>query len=128
MDTKDMAESSAKAAGEYAAGTAQHVADFCVDNPLVLIGAGVAIGAIAGAMLPATEMENKLMGEASDQVKQQAEHLAAAQVEKVERVGEEIIDRASESAVREFAGDDDLSELPPSDTNSPREQGNIAAP
>ena len=116
MQTTEVAASSAKAAGEYASDTAQRVADFCVENPLVLIGAGMALGAIAGALLPATEMENELMGEASDQVKQQAEHLATAQVEKVEKVGEQILDSATESAAREFAPDA-ASELTPDDVD-----------
>jgi ElaB/YqjD/DUF883 family membrane-anchored ribosome-binding protein len=106
MQTRDMATDSAKAVSEYATGSAQRIADFCADNPLVLIGAGLALGAIAGAILPVTEMENELMGETSDQLKQQAEHIAASQVDKVERVGEQIIDHASESAAREFGAGD----------------------
>lgn len=36
------------------------------DNPLVLGAIGIAVGALLGAALPTTEPENRLMGEASD--------------------------------------------------------------
>ena len=127
MQTTDMANSSAKAARDYAADTAQSIADFCVENPLVIIGAGVALGAIAGAVLPMTEMEDDLMGETSDQLKQQAEQMVASQVEKVERVGEQIVDHATESAAREFAPDDVDAQI--QDTGRPlSDRGDVAMP
>jgi hypothetical protein len=90
---------------------------------LVLIGAGVALGAIAGSILPSTRAEDELMGKTSDELKQQAEHLVAAQVEKAERVGEQVVDRAVETAEQEFAGEQDDVEGRPSDIS-----GNMAAP
>lgn len=42
------------------------------DNPLVLGAIGIAVGALLGAALPTTESENRLMGEASDELADKA--------------------------------------------------------
>jgi hypothetical protein len=127
MQAKEMARTSAEAVGDYATGTAQRVTDFCVENPLVLIGAGIALGAIAGAVLPTTEVENELMGETSDEIKQQAEHVAAAQVEKVQRVGEQVVNHIVESATQEFSPDDVGAEIE-SGRPDTTQSGNTAVP
>lgn len=50
--------------------------DFCKEQPLVVAGLGLALGAALGAMLPATRMEDELVGDASDQVKRRASGMA----------------------------------------------------
>jgi len=42
------------------------------DNPLALGAIGIAVGALLGAALPSTESENRLMGEASDDLADKA--------------------------------------------------------
>lgn len=46
------------------------------DNPLVLGAIGVAAGALLATVLPTTEPENRLMGEASDQLAEKARQVA----------------------------------------------------
>jgi len=46
------------------------------EQPLVLAGMGLAVGAAIGAALPETEMEDRLMGEASDELKNRARDVA----------------------------------------------------
>jgi Protein of unknown function (DUF3618) len=62
-----------------ATGTGRALADFCREQPLVVAGIGIALGAAIGALLPATETEDRLMGQASDAAKQQAKDMAVAQ-------------------------------------------------
>jgi|RhiMetdeSRZDD1v2_1073273.scaffolds.fasta_scaffold83944_4 uncharacterized protein DUF3618 len=73
------------------------MANFLQEQPLVLAGAGLAIGAALGAMFPATRVENELMGEASDAIKRRAKEVAEEQIEK----GKELAGRALDEAKQE---------------------------
>lgn len=69
------------------------------EEPLVLAGVGLAIGAAIGGTLPSTETENRAFGEASDQVKDNAAYFADEQYQKGKRVvagavGEAVQDAA----------------------------------
>jgi len=68
------------------------------DQPPVLGALGLALGAALGAALPDTEAEDRLMGEASDALKEQAGEAAAAGYEKVKAVAEAVVDRTSAEA------------------------------
>jgi hypothetical protein len=73
------------------AATSRDVFDFCRDQPLVLAGIGLALGAAMGAVFPSTETERHLMGEASNDFKEQTRALAA-----------ENYERSREAVVGEF--------------------------
>jgi uncharacterized protein DUF3618 len=65
----DASVAAADAGGRIRAGASAAGGSFLAlvrDQPLVLAGIGVALGALLGAALPATETENRLMGGASD--------------------------------------------------------------
>ena len=49
---------------------------FCKEQPLILAGLGLALGAALGAAFPATRTEDELVGDASDDVKRRAASLA----------------------------------------------------
>jgi hypothetical protein len=69
----------------FASGTAstgRDVFDFARDQPLVLAGLGLAFGAAVGAAFRSTEVERQLMGEASDDLKERTQALAAENYEK----------------------------------------------
>jgi ElaB/YqjD/DUF883 family membrane-anchored ribosome-binding protein len=83
-----------KALAKSAAAAGQNIFDFCREQPLVMAGLGIALGAAIGAALPPTEAENRLMGEASDEVKKQARALAQEQYEKSKSSAEAILDQA----------------------------------
>jgi hypothetical protein len=70
-----------KTAGRRTLQSGSALVDFCREQPLVLAGMGIVMGAIIGALLPATDTEDQLMGEASDRAKQHARDLASRQVE-----------------------------------------------
>jgi len=65
------------------------------DNPMALGAIGIAVGALLGAMLPATRKEDELMGGASDRVTDKARHLARSGRDKATQAGHEITDPSS---------------------------------
>jgi hypothetical protein len=83
---------------ETATAGGRNMMDFLKDQPLVLAGVGLALGALLGASLPGTEAEDRLMGEASDATKSEAKEFAEQQADRGKAVGQEALSAAS----REF--------------------------
>jgi hypothetical protein len=67
----------------------------------VLAGIGLAVGAAIGALLPRTQAEDQLMGDVSDELKEQTREFAGEQVQKVKNVGERAYDAAQQEAERQ---------------------------
>jgi hypothetical protein len=78
--------------------------DFVSEQPVVVVGLGLAIGAAIGAASPSTETEDRLMGESSDALKKEAADLAKEQVAKVQGAGE----RAWQDATGEAENQDSV--------------------
>jgi hypothetical protein len=93
--------SSASRITSSAVGSGRDFMDFCRDQPLVLAGIGVAVGAAIGAWLPRTQAEDQLIGDASDEVKDQTKEFAGEQLEKARKVGERAYDTAKREAERQ---------------------------
>jgi Protein of unknown function (DUF3618) len=111
-DTYDRAAAGASRAASTVTGSASRMTrsaaasgrdfmDFCRDQPLVLAGMGLAVGAAIGALLPRTQAEDELMGDVSDKLKEQTSDFAGEQFEKVKKVGEHAYDTATREAERE---------------------------
>ena len=64
------------------AATSRDVFDFALDQPLVLAGLGLAFGAAMGAAFPSTETERRMIGEASDDLKERTQAFAAENYER----------------------------------------------
>jgi Protein of unknown function (DUF3618) len=92
---------SASRIGTSAAASGRDFMDFCRDQPLVLAGMGLAVGAAIGALLPRTQAEDQLMGDVSDELKEQTRGFAGAQLEKAKNVGERAYDAAQQQAERQ---------------------------
>jgi hypothetical protein len=90
--------SSASRITSSAVGSGRDFMDFCREQPLVLAGIGVAVGAAIGAWLPRTQAEDQLMGDVSDKVKEQTKEFAGEQFEKAQKVGEHAYDTAKQEA------------------------------
>jgi uncharacterized protein YjbJ (UPF0337 family) len=73
-------------------------------DPLALAALGVALGAAAAILLPATEQERQLMGQAHDRMMEQAQAVGAETVEKVQRVATEVGKAAVEQAAAQGLG------------------------
>jgi hypothetical protein len=91
---------STRAAGPRTLQAGNALIDFCREQPLVLAGFGLAVGAAIGALLPQTEAENRLLGETSDHVKESAENLVAEQYDAAKTVGERALAAAQDEATR----------------------------
>ena len=92
---------SASRIGRGAAASGRDFMDFCRDQPLVLAGIGLAVGAAIGAMLPRTEAEDQFMGDASDELKEQTKEFAGEQLQKAKKVGERASNAAQQEAERQ---------------------------
>jgi Protein of unknown function (DUF3618) len=72
------------------------------ERPLVVGLAGLAVGALLGALLPATRREDELLGETRDDLARRAR----AEIDKAERVAERAVDTArSEADQRDLTPD-----------------------
>lgn len=67
------------------------------EQPLLVAAAGIALGALAAALLPRTKVEDELMGETSDTVKGAAAEALAEQIETVTAEAGEVADEIKAS-------------------------------
>jgi len=80
-------------------------------NPLMVAGAGLLIGAVIAAAFPSTETEEKLLGDASDAVKRQAEGLAAKGVDAAEAAARAALENVANAAGEQGLSADGLKTL-----------------
>ncbi|MEJ2436169.1 MAG: hypothetical protein P8Y53_24640, partial [Pseudolabrys sp.] len=92
---------SASKGGSGAASGAGSVAQFLKDEPLVLAGIGVALGAALGALLPHSETEDRFMGKTSDSVKERAGEMAEEKWREGKEAAEHVADAAWRQAQHE---------------------------
>lgn len=76
------------------------VVDLCREQPLVLAGIGIALGALVGALLPRTATEDQLLGRAADDLKSEGRALATESYE----AARDAAERAAQSAQRDPVG------------------------
>ena len=68
------------------------------EQPLAVAAIGIALGAVIGAALPSTDRENRIMGQASDDLTEKAKSLASEGYEKVSQFGKEAVGQPSGNA------------------------------
>ena len=97
----DSARSSARAIGDAATEIARSgrsasraVGDFGRQQPLIVAATGLVLGAIIGALLPSTELEDELVGETSDAAKDKLREMAGEQYEKAKDIAERTVETA----------------------------------
>jgi ElaB/YqjD/DUF883 family membrane-anchored ribosome-binding protein len=76
------------------------ISTFMQEEPMVLAGLGIALGAIVGAMLPSTEIEERYLGPVADTAKQQATDVAREQWERGKQMAAEGWEEAKDAAQR----------------------------
>ena len=81
--------------------TGSNLGRMAQEQPLLTAGLGFALGMALGALFPATEMENSLLGEQADAVKQKAGEVAEQGYEKAKAVAQRTYEAATEAAKRE---------------------------
>jgi len=95
----------ASSLGQRTAAASRDMLQFCKTQPLVLAGMGMALGAILGALIPPTETEDRLMGESSDQLKDQARGVAEDQIERAKSATASALTEAEAEFQFDDAGD-----------------------
>jgi gas vesicle protein len=80
-----------KRSARKAAGVAQ-------ENPIGLALGSVAVGFLAGMLLPSTRVEDEKLGEVADQVKEKAKETAQEAAERGKQVAQEAAQSAKEAA------------------------------
>jgi hypothetical protein len=86
-------------AGGALFGTArENLSELFRAQPLALGAIGLAIGAGIAAALPATDIEAEYLGEASDNIKEQAVDFASEQVNRAATVAEDVVTAVSDEA------------------------------
>jgi len=92
---KDAASSiagSATSLEQRSAAAARDMIAMMTEQPLILVGVGLAIGAALGAAVPNTAVENRLMGEEADKLKKEATDLATDQLSKAKDTAQRLIE------------------------------------
>lgn len=95
---------SATAAGQAATTATRDAIAFLKDQPLILAGAGIALGAAIGSILPGTDVEDRLMGKTSDDVKAQAKDFASDNLDDVKSAGQHLYSEVEKKTKEEIAG------------------------
>ncbi|HEX6654177.1 MAG TPA: YtxH domain-containing protein [Thermoleophilaceae bacterium] len=71
------------------------------ENPLGLALGGVAVGVIAGLLLPSTRVENEKLGPMADQVKEQAKETGQEAMERGKHVAQQAAETAKEEGQKQ---------------------------
>jgi len=74
------------------------IANFIKEEPMVLAGIGVALGAVIGALLPSTEIEKRYVGPTAGSLKEQGKDAAREQWDRGKELAAESWDEAKEAA------------------------------
>ena len=101
----DQAIAAAEKTRQQAAGMARQAKDTATtlanEQPLLVAALGLALGAIVAAALPKSRMEDDLMGETSDAVKEAFSEVASGQYEKAKTVAAGVADQVAAKAREE---------------------------
>ncbi len=76
--------------------TARKGAGMAKDNPLGLAVGSIAVGFLAGLLIPSTNVENEKLGPVADQVKEQAKETGQQALERGKEVASQVADTAQE--------------------------------
>jgi hypothetical protein len=68
-------------------------------NPLLIAGIGLAVGALIASALPATQVENRVFGETSDKLRQRATDAAAQGIDTVKEIADGVVDAAAQEGL-----------------------------
>jgi ElaB/YqjD/DUF883 family membrane-anchored ribosome-binding protein len=72
--------------------------DLVQEQPLILAGLGLALGAAFAAFAPMTRKEHQMLGDTGRQLKDQARHMAHEATERAKAAGSEVLDTAKQEA------------------------------
>jgi hypothetical protein len=119
-DGASAAGRNAAAAARNAVGASRGFIEFCTEQPLVLLGLGLALGGTLGALFPLTETENRLVGKSSGQMKSAVREAAGDLYEKSTAIGERALEAAEDEAEKQGVVPATRDPEQPVDRGSPR--------
>jgi len=82
---------STRAAGRRTLEAGSSIVELCREQPVLTTAIGVALGAFLGALAPWTNVEDRMMGDTSDELKDDVKDIASEQYEKVKQAGETVL-------------------------------------
>lgn len=88
-------------------------------QPLMLVGLGLALGAAVGAAFPASELENRVMGDTADEVKREAKQVASEKIEQAKDAAQHYVEDAVNAS-------DDTANPPGNGSDNANRQGGIS--
>ena len=68
-------------------------------NPLLIAGIGLAVGALIASSLPATDTENRIFGDTSEKLRRRAADAAAQGLDAAKEVATDVMDAASQEGL-----------------------------
>ena len=92
-----MARRTGRAAGNTASRTGSGIGQLAREQPLLVAGIGFALGVALGALVPLSRMENDLLGEQAEKLKDSAKELASEGYERVKSVAQRSYEAATET-------------------------------
>jgi hypothetical protein len=95
--TTEMARRTGRAAGNTASRTGSGIGQLAREQPLLVASIGFALGVALGALIPLSRMENDLLGEQAEKLKDSAKELASEGYERVKSVAQRTYDAATET-------------------------------
>ena len=101
VDTVKSKFSGGAASGEDVKQGAQQAVGIAKENPLGLAIGGLAVGFVAGLVIPSTRVENERIGPMADQFKEQAKETGQEAVERGKHVAQQAAETAKEEGQKQ---------------------------
>jgi ElaB/YqjD/DUF883 family membrane-anchored ribosome-binding protein len=102
--TNEMARRTGRAAGHTASRAGSGMGRLAREQPLLVAGVGFVLGVALGALFPLSRMENEMLGEQADRLKESAKELATEGYEKVKTVAQRTYEAATETLKSQTEG------------------------
>ena len=87
--------------GDEVKGVARRGAGIAQENPLGLAVGAIAVGFLAGMLIPSTRVENEKLGPMADQVKEQAKETGQEAMERGKHVAQQAAETAKEEGQKQ---------------------------
>lgn len=97
-DVKGRAKDSLSSGKDAVAGQAKRATSVAQENPLGLAVGAIAVGFIAGMLVPATRVEDERIGPMADDVKDRAKQTGQEALERGKQVAQDAAETAKDSA------------------------------
>jgi hypothetical protein len=99
----EKASNAMNAAGESVSGLATKTKDALAEtyeqNPLLIAGIGLAVGALIASALPATTAENRMFGDTSEKLRRRASEAAAQGLDAAKDMASDVVDAAGQQGL-----------------------------